>query len=170
MEGSDGGDPRLVSLALAAFAVVLYLALLVASFGVISLVTDTDVIDTKNTGLLVGPAMSGSALVIVAVRLAGVAIRHVHDTEHGFTTARIPLGAGVVTGICATLAYVAIGAMLRALEQSQLVELVLFGGHQLLRPYAWTAGILALVVHVLFAVVLATRGNKPGRPLWPWEK
>lgn len=170
MDPSDHTDPRLVPLALTAFATGLYLALLVATFGLVSLISDTDVIDVDGASLLLGPAMSASAVIIVAVRLAGVAVRHVHDLEHGFSTMRVPLAAGAITAICAALAYAVIGGMLRAAATGQVVEVFLFAGHELLRPYALAAGVIAFLVHFLFALVLATGGERRRRPLWPWEK
>jgi hypothetical protein len=37
-------------------------------------------------------------------------------------------------------------------------------------PFAATTGILAFVVALLYSLVLASRLNEYGRPLWPWER
>lgn len=168
--GDRPSDPRLVSLALAAFASALYLALVIAAFGLISLATDTDVIDIPGQNLLLGPTMVGSALIVVAVRLAGVAARHVRLREIGGRIPTVPLGGGALTGLAAFLVYIIVGGMLRSLAARDGEQLLLFPLHELLRPYAWALGALALLVHVLFAVVLAYTGDNPGRPRWPWEK
>lgn len=169
MDPHEARDPRLIALAQTAFTVVLYLALIIASFGVLSLLTDTDVIDVESS-LLLAPAMVAAAVVIVALRLVGAAIRLVQDRERGDLAVRIPLVASVVTGFSALIGYAVIGGMLRAVALRDPEELVGFALHELLRPYSVTLGVLALIVHIAFVVMIGLGGDDPKRPLWPWEK
>lgn len=170
MDPNEARDPRLTALALTAFAVALYLALIVASFGVISLVTDTDVIDEPDSSLLLGPTMSGTAVIIVALRLVAVAARLVSEREQGDLVVRVPLVGGILTGLAALAAYCVVGGMFQALAVGDVDLVLSVALHELLRPYSLAVGVLAFVMHVLFAIVLAAGGPEPKRPLWPWEK
>ncbi|PFG32157.1 hypothetical protein [Paramicrobacterium agarici] len=169
MEPSEARDPRLIALAQAAFAVALYLALVVASFGILSLLTDTDVIDV-DASLLLGPSMVATSIVIVALRLVGAAVHLVQERERGDLAVRVPLGGGLLTGLGALVGYVVIGGMLRAVALRDPGVLLEFALHELLRPYSLAIGVLAALVHISFVVMIGLGGDDPKRPLWPWEK
>ncbi|WP_166997635.1 hypothetical protein [Paramicrobacterium fandaimingii] len=169
MDPNEARDPRLIALAQTAFAVALYLALVIACFGILSLLTDTDVIDI-DASLLLGPAMIGTTVVIVALRIVGAAVRLVHEREHGDLVLRVPIFGGLLTGVLALLGYVVIGGMLQAVGLRDPEVLVGFALHELLRPYSLALGALAMIVHIAFVVTIALGGDDPKRPLWPWEK
>ena len=62
-------DERAYATVVACFAAGLYLALLVAGFGLISLATNTEVIADSRAGPLIGPAMTGAAVALLLILL-----------------------------------------------------------------------------------------------------
>ncbi|MBG6238992.1 hypothetical protein IWX78_001971 [Mycetocola sp. CAN_C7] len=157
------------------FAVVLYFALVVCAFGFVSLLTDTDVVDASDAGPLVGPAATGSAVLTVLFFLIGIARQYEHDLRAAVAGAvehpvRLPLGRSVLIGAVSFAAYVLVGAILYAVTTGELFSAVLFAADSTLSGYALVAGILAAAVAVIYMIVLATGGEHPARPLWPWER
>lgn len=169
MDPNEARDPRLIALAQTAFTVALYLALVIACFGILSLLTDTDVIDL-DASLLLGPSMIATSVVVVALRIVNAAVRLVQERERGDLALRVPLLGGLLTGTLALLGYVVVGGMLQAVGLHDPDVLVSFALHELLRPYSLALGVLAMLVHIAFVVMIALGGDEPKRPLWPWEK
>jgi hypothetical protein len=158
------GDHRQYALTVAVFAAVLYLALVVAAFGMLSLITDLDVIGDPSAGPLVGPIMTGVAVIVVFVMMLAGGVRMPPGQQ------RIQVGYAVATGVAATAAFIATGALLRTIETRTLFELVNFPAALLGGPFAWSVGILAFIVALLYSWLIAARFTERGRPLWPWER
>lgn len=144
----------------AAFAAVLYLALVVCAFGFVSLLADVDVVSRGGTGSLVGPAMVGTAVVVVLAALVREARRP------GGSVGRRP-GWSLVVGSAATAGFVGVGVVLVAVESRRWFDGVLFASSTLSSAFPWIAGVLAAVVAVSFALVTGASDGRP--PRWPWE-
>ncbi|MGO4104368.1 DUF6121 family protein [Leifsonia sp. YAF41] len=148
----------------ALFATMLYGALVVAALGLISLATNLEVLPETDAGPLVGPSMVGGAVILVFVMLLILGIGGPAARE------RVAVGWAFLTGLCALLIYVFIGALLYAIDTGALVDLLIFTYAQLQSPFAWATGILAMIVTLVYSWILAARVGEHGRPLWPWER
>ena len=148
----------------AVFAAVLLAALLVASFGMISLLTDTDVISDPDAGPLVGPIMTAAAVVLVFTLMLLLGLRTRPENQ------RVAVGYSLGTGFAALGIFVLVGAVLYALGAGLPGDSVGFAASVLLGPFAVTTGILSFIVTLLYSLVLASRMPERGRPKWPWEQ
>jgi hypothetical protein len=144
----------------AGFAAALDLALVVCAFGLVSLVTDAEVVGDPSVGVLVGPLSIGASVAAVLVVL-------------GFRLRRPERMAGtvVVTTVAAWAALVAVAIVGHALSTTGSVTAsVAFG-------FVFGIGWFGVLVPVIAAVVasfavLVARGRAAGmdRPRWPWER
>jgi hypothetical protein len=157
-------DYQKYAMIVAVFAAVLYLAAVVAAFGLISLVTDEEVISDPGVGPLVGPAMAAAAVALTFVMMLLVGIRTPPERQ------RIALGYALATGVAALGIFVVSGGLLAVLGDGHPFHLITFGAGTLLRPFAWTVGVLAFIVTLIYTWILALRFAERGRPLWPWER
>ncbi|WP_166785823.1 DUF6121 family protein [Cryobacterium sp. TMT1-62] len=155
----------------AVFAAVLLAALLVAAFGMISLLTDTDVISDPNAGPLVGPFMTAAAVVLVFTLMLLLGLRTRPENQ------RIAVGYSLGTGVAALVVFVLVGGVLYALGTGVPTDTaglpgdsVGFAASVLLGPFAVTTGILSFIVTLLYSLVLASRMPERGPPKWPWEQ
>ena len=148
----------------AVFAAVLLAALLVAAFGMISLLADTDVISDPNAGPLVGPGMTAAAVVLVFTLMLLLGLRTKPENQ------RVAVGYCLATGFAALGAFVLVGAVLYALGAGVPGDSVGFAASVLLGPFAVATGILSFIITLLYSLVLATRMPERGRPKWPWEQ
>ena len=146
------------------FAGGLYLALVIAVFGMVSLGTDTEVVTDPTAGPLVGPVMIGAAVVVLLVALILIGIRVPADRQ------RIAPGIALAVGAGCWLAYVVAAAIAElAGDPADAVHAILFAASQLWSWYALAAGVTAFVVVLLYQLVLVGRFRQRGRPRWPWE-
>ncbi|MET1052103.1 MAG: DUF6121 family protein [Mycetocola sp.] len=169
------GRPTSYPYTLVVFAGVAYFALVVCAFGFLSLLTNTDVVSQPDAGPLVGPAATGSAVLTLLLFLIDVARRYERDLRAAVAASslrpvRLPLGRSILIGAVSFAAYVIVGSVLYAMTTEQLFSAVLFAADASLSGYGLAAGVLAAVVSALYMVVLATGGEHPARPLWPWER
>lgn len=149
---------------LALFAAVLYAALIVAGFGLISLATDLEVITAPDAGPLVGPSMAGAAVVLVFIMLLTLGVNTPPERQ------RAAVAFAFVTGIAAFGIFIAVGALLYAVGNKQPFDVITFSGAMLPSPFAVATGILAFIVTVVYSWILASHMGENGRPLWPWER
>ena len=157
-------EERAYAIVVACFAAGLYLAVLVAAFGLISLGTDTEVIPDRSAGPLVGPIMAGVAVAVLLVLLIRTGTRVPGDQQ------RIaPLNA-LGAGLACYLAYCLTGGVAGALATGDLLHFALFAAGQLASLYAIAVGVAAVVVMLLYQLVLVGRFRQRGRPRWPWEQ
>lgn len=157
-------DYQKYAITVAVFAAVLYAALLVASFGLISLATNVEVISNPDVGTLVGPVMTGAAVVVVLVMMILLGVRTPPERQ------QIVVGYAVGTGFVAIAAFIVTGAVLHAGGEGVLFDLLSFPSEIVRGPFVWTAGILAFLITVVYSWLLAARFTERGRPLWPWER
>ncbi|GAB3799978.1 hypothetical protein GCM10028798_13810 [Humibacter antri] len=153
---------RRYAAALAVFATVLYIALLIAALGVLSVMLNRDVIDNADAGLYAGPIASGVASAVVFTVLLVRALRvprHAHD---------IAVGVAVLSGVCSYAGYAVGGALVVGVTDP--FQSLPFAVEQLIGPFAVAAGILSVVVVLLDMIVLSSHIDERGRPRWPWEK
>jgi Family of unknown function (DUF6121) len=148
----------------AVFATVLYLAAVVAAFGLISLATDLEVISEPGAGPLLGPTMTGAAVVLVLLLMLIVGLRTPPEGQ------RIAPGYALATGIAAFGIFIVVGGLLEVVGDGQPFHLITFAVAMLLSPFAWAVGALGFVVTLLYTWIIALRFAERGRPLWPWER
>ena len=157
-------DDRTYAAAVAVFAAFLYLAIVIAAFGLLSLATDTEVIADPKAGPLVGPIMTGSATVLVLLCLIAIGTRVSADNQ------RIAPGIAIAVGVGAYFLYAAAGGIAGGVgDPSEPLHYVLFAFAQLGSWYAISAGLAAFLVTLLYQLVLVGRFRQRGRPRWPWE-
>lgn len=157
-------DDRAYAAIVAVFASFLYLALLIAAFGLISLATNTEVIVDPTIGPLVGPTMTGAATVAVLVILTTIGTRVPADRQ------RISSAVALAVGFAAYIVFVAAGWIAgEAGNPSDPLHYALFALGQLGSWYAITVGIGGFAITLLYQLVLVGRFRQRGRPRWPWE-
>lgn len=144
----------------AAFATVLYLALVVCAFGFVSLLADVEVVSRDATGGLVGPAMVATAVIVVLAAL-------VRDARRAGGAAGRGAAWSLLVGLGATAGFVGVGVVLVAVEARRWFDGVLFASSTLMSAFPWIVGVLAAAVAVAFSAVAA--GPTGRRPRWPWE-
>lgn len=150
--------------AVAVFATALYVALVIATFGMTSLVLNRDVIADPSAGPLVGPVMTGVAVLVVFFSFLSIALRVPEAAQ------QVWIGRAVLIGIGAYFTFCFIGGILIGAASGELFGFTGFLGRQLLSPFAAAVGILAFAVALVFMLVLASHVGNKGRPRWPWEK
>ncbi|MFJ8896151.1 DUF6121 family protein [Leifsonia sp. NPDC102414] len=156
---------RAYAAVVAAFATFLYLALVVAAFGLISLATNTEVIADPAIGSLVGPIMTGCATLMLFVFLLVIGTRVPANKQ------RISPGVALAVGFACYFVFIVAGGVAGAAgDPSQPFAYFLFAVGQLGSIYAITVGIAGFVVTLLYQLVLVGRFQQRGRPRWPWEK
>lgn len=148
----------------AAFAGALYLALLVAGFGMLSLLLNRDVIDDPDAGPIAGPVMAGVSVAIVFGCMLVIALRVPKDKQ------RVAPVTAFLVGLAAYFFFAVAGGVLLGAGRGDPLGFVLSLGTQLLSPFAFAAGALAFVVLLLYMIVIASQVGDRGRPRWPWEK
>jgi hypothetical protein len=157
-------DERAYATVVALFAAGLYLALIVAGFGLLSLATDTEVIADPAVGALVGPVMAGSAVVALLLALISIGTRVPGEQQ------RVAPAAALLVGVVCYLVYVVAGAVAGiAADPADALRSVLFAAGQFGSWYAALVGVAAFLVTLLYQLVLVGRFRQRGRPRWPWE-
>jgi len=147
----------------AVFAAVLFLALVIAVFGMVSLLAAVPVIGDPHAGELAGPVAVAAATLLQFGCLLAIALRVPEDRQ------RIAPLTAFAIAVGAYLAYAIFGAIAYFFARDAVGALIFLGG-LLTGPFAFTLGIIAFVITLLFMLVLASRVGDRGRPLWPWEK
>ncbi len=143
----------------AAFAAALYLALIVAAYGFVSLLTDIEVIASPDAGRLVGPAIIAASVAALLLYLARALRRPAHL-----------LGTVLLSALWTWLAAVAVAVVGFAVATGTLLESLMFG---LGFGVGWFGLLIpALAALVASLAVLVARGQAGGleRPRWPWER
>jgi hypothetical protein len=135
---------------LPALATVLYVALVITTFGFLSLFLGRDVIAESDAGTLLGPAMVAAAAVVTFVALVRV------------TDRRTPWGAALAAAASTFIVMIVVGALLYAWARGEIVWLVIYAAQQSVSPFVIAAALLAgLTVVSLWAV--SPHAEEPGR-------
>jgi hypothetical protein len=148
----------------AAFTTVLYLAMLVATFGLISLYANLDVIDLADAGPLVGPTMSGVAMLVVFAFLVSIGRGATADNQ------RLSAATALGVGFAVYAVFVLSGGVVYAVGNGQPLEFLTFTFHEFGSWFSIAAGILAVIATFVYQAVLVGRFQQRGRPQWPWER
>lgn len=143
------------------FATALFVALVVAGWGFVSLLTGTDVVADRDVGPIVVPVSVALAAAVVFVALAAPR----WSTASG-------AGLGPLLGSAAVLALVAVAVQLIAVGLLQFVAtgrptaFLLIVAAQAPTPYTLVVAVAAFVS----AVGLGMLAAGPSGASWPWEK
>ncbi len=156
-------EDRRYATVVAVFAAALYLACLVAAFGLISLYGNIDVIDESDAGPLVGPIMCGVSTLVIFWILAASGRRLSADRQ------RISAGAAVLTGLGVYAVFIVSGAVVYAYGSDVALHFLTFAFHMAGSAFSIAAGVLAFAVTLAYQLVLVGRFRQRGRPEWPWE-
>jgi hypothetical protein len=155
---------RKYAITVAAFSVALYVALIVAAFGVLSLLLNRDVIDETDAGALLGPIMITTAVLALVWVILDAVLRSPERLNH------IPPLPIFVAGVAAYLGYCLSGGVLYSLGAGELLRSVVFIGGEMTSPFAIAVAVCGWLIAFLFFVVLLGRSANGGAPEWPWEK
>ena len=146
-----GLPPRLA----VAFTSAAFFAVLIAGFGVLSLLSDTEVLPVSGLGQV--PGIAGTALAVIAF-VAGAA---------GATRGPRPrfgsVAGVVVVSFLGYLLGVLIGAVLAGVDVARAVAAV--GAF----ATSWFAVVLAVAAGACAWTAVALVRTHAGRPRWPWE-
>jgi Family of unknown function (DUF6121) len=156
-------EERRYAAVVAAFATILYLACVVAAFGLISLYTNRDVIVEADAGPLIGPVMTAVATVALFGGLLWVGLRVPAERQR-----LSPLAALGVGAVCYLL-FVFVGSVLYSFGSHVESPFLAFWFSNAASAFSLTTGIVAFVVVLAYQLVLIGRFRQRGRPLWPWE-
>ncbi|MGR0319254.1 DUF6121 family protein [Agromyces sp. ZXT2-3] len=143
----------------AGFAAALDLALIVATFGFVSLLADLEPIPDPAAGRLVGPITIGAAVGALLLLLGTTLGRGIRSWSLAGLALLVTWATGVVAG---TIAYAAsTGTILAAFLFALSFMSVGFG---LIIPIA------SALVALLAAVTVRAGEGGVERPRWPWER
>jgi hypothetical protein len=148
----------------AAFAAVLYLALIICASGIIGLLTDREVLVETDAGPLVAPIMVGVAVLALVVQLLWAGRRVSRP-------ATSILFISLLIGVVVYFLYVVSGSVLYAFGSGDPLRGVIFLAANLLTPFTVSIGILAAIVAVAYLALMTyrDRGGASRTPRWPWE-
>jgi len=143
------------------FATALFVALVVAGWGFVSLLTETDVVADRGVGPIVMPVSIGVSAIAVFVALG--APRWSTMTTRG---AGALLGSSAVLAFGAVAVHLAVLGILQFVATGRLTSLLLVIAAQ--APTLYTLVVVgAAFVSALGLGLLAAGG---GGASWPWEK
>jgi hypothetical protein len=145
-----------------AFSAALFLALVICASGVLSLLTDSDVVVQQHGGPLVAPLMFALATAVVFVLVGTTGARRGH---------RI-VAPAVGIGLAAYLLFLVTGAVAEIFDTGRPIVGLLFLGENALTPYAIALAIIGAVVALCALLLLSVRdaGGASTTPRWPWER
>jgi hypothetical protein len=155
-------NSRAALYARSSFAVALYAALVVAGWGVTSLLTNTEVIADRLIGPIVAPVALAISAVVLLFVLAGPAGHSL--ATHTLGGAR-GLGIAVVVGLVSVAVYLLAGAAAVIVDTGRPLAFIMFIGEQAPTPYVLVVLIAATLATLGFSLTLA----RTERPRWPWE-
>ncbi len=147
-----------------AFSVVLYAAFIVASFGVLSLLLNRDVINETDAGALLGPIMVTTAVLALVWVLLSAVLR---SPERLTQVPPLPI---FVAGVAAYVGYCVSGGVIYSIGTGELFRSVTFIGGEMTSPFAIAVMVTGWLIGFLFFVVLLAKPDGAGAPAWPWEK
>lgn len=137
----------------AIMATILFVALLVAVYGVISLATGLDLISDPDISPLVGPVMAAFACVVVFVSV-------LQSLRPRGGSLRLPWARSITTAIALYLLGPLLGALLVTIDQADFFAGLLFFVHVATGPFIPASAVIAIPM-VLFAPLLAASSNRP---------
>jgi hypothetical protein len=154
--GEGRRDTRL--LLLAALTAVAWVALVIAVWGILSLLLDLDVIPQGDAGPLLGPIMVACAAIVLLL----LVLRVVRTGE----TAGIAF-FGTAAAVYLVLLFV--GGVGYALIRAQLFWLIGYPLGAGTSPFLVAAALLAGIAALLARAIGGAEQRGTPRPRWPWE-
>jgi hypothetical protein len=148
--------------AVAVFAVVLFVAVCIATSGVISLYAQQDVLAQRDASILLVPAMFVVAAAALYVGMLSAAGR----TGGALVLSALGIGAGCY------LFFLVGGATLYSVGSGEPFRGILFVGANALRPFSIALAVIAAAVALAYLALVAARGRRLDArpPRWPWEQ
>ncbi|KJC65110.1 hypothetical protein [Agreia bicolorata] len=143
------------------FATALFVALVVAGWGFVSLLGETDVVVDPDVGPIIVPV--SVAVSATAVLFALASPRWSEVTVRGLGAV---LGSSAVLALGAVAVQLATLGVLQFVATGRLTALLLVIAAQAPTPYT----IVVIGAAFVAAVGLALLGAGQGRASWPWEK
>jgi hypothetical protein len=143
---------------LAALTAAAWCALVVAAFGVLSLVLDLEVIPQSDAGPLLGPVM-----VLVAGLVLGLLVLRIVRTAQPAWLTFVAAAAGVFLTLLFS------GGILYAFVRAEPVWLLVFPLSEAISPFIVVAALLAGAAAVAARAIAIAERSGHGRPRWPWE-
>lgn len=140
------------ALLVAVMVAVLYGAILLATDGIISLISDRDVIVETDAGPLVGPIMAFSALCVVFFSVLG----GLRPAPGGI---RISYARAITTGLFVYILGPAVGSIVYIFGQEQLLSGLHFFVRYLLSPFVLASALLAILTMLLLPVIGRARSR-----------
>jgi hypothetical protein len=143
---------------LAALATVAWVAVVIAVWGLISLLLNSDVIAESDAGPYLGPTMVGLAAVALLLLL--------------LRTLRTDERAGIAFFGCLAAVFLVLlfsGAIGYTLIRAQLFWLLAFPLQHAASPFIVVAALLAGVTALLARSIGGAEKRGASRPRWPWE-
>jgi hypothetical protein len=151
---------RAQQLARAVFATAFYVALVVAGWGFVSLLSDTDVVADRSVGPIVIPVAVGMSALAVLLLLAVPSAPTIETASFGGTVLR-----ALVAGLVAVAVFLATGGVIIVFATGRFAEFLLFLGAQAPTFFALVIVAAGTIAALGFAF-LRTREHPPR---WPWE-
>lgn len=139
---------------------VLHVALIIALFGVTSLLSESEVVSGPKVSLFVGPGMIAIAVLATTTMLL---IRAPREADDG-----LDWGYSLLTGIVALASYVLASLVFGSVSLG-MAEGLHFAWVTLLGGYDVIVGVLAAACALLYSFIIARRYDERGRPRWTWE-
>ncbi len=140
------------ALLVAAMVAVLYGATLFAVDGLISLFADRNMITEADAGPLVGPIMTFSALCVVFVTVLS-GLRPTPGRR------RIPAARALAAGLAVLIIAPAVGSIVYALGQEQILSGLPFFVRYLLNPFVLVAALLAVLTVLMLPLIARARSR-----------
>ncbi|MWB99185.1 DUF6121 family protein [Agromyces seonyuensis] len=143
----------------AGFAIGLQVALVIAGFGFVYLLTGIQPIGDPEAGVVVGPMAVGVSTLAFGAVLLAIALSPPERQ-------RVRIWAGLIAGVVAWAGYVIAGTIGLGAVHGELgtAAAAMLGG-----GFAWIVLVAGCLVGTTYTWVLASRREGRGRPRWPWE-
>ncbi|WP_210479790.1 DUF6121 family protein [Naasia sp. SYSU D00948] len=157
MTASSGAPSARLGL-LAVLTTAAWIAVVIAVWGVLSLLLDTDVIRQQDAGPYLGPSM----VAVAAVALALLVLRIVRTDER-------PPVAFFGTAAAVFLVLLFVGGIGYTLVRGELFWLLGFPLEYAPSPFIVAAALLAGAAALIARVIGRAEKGGARRPRWPWE-
>lgn len=131
---------------------VLYGAVLFATYGLISVFADQDVIVEQDAGPLVGPIMAFAAVCVVFLSV----LSGLRPTPGGTP---IPVARAILTGLAVYVIGPVAGAIVYVFGQEQLLSGLHFFVRYLLSPFVLSATLIAVITLLMLPVIARARSG-----------
>ncbi len=151
---------RAQQLARAVFATAFFVALVVAGWGFVSLLADTDVVADRAVGPIVVPVAVGASALAVLLLLALPSAPTIETVSLGGT-----IGRAVVVGLVALAVFLVAGGVIMLFATGRFIEFLFFVGAQAPTFFALVIAGAGMLSALGFSL-LRTREHPPR---WPWE-